>query len=243
MKGARVAFLVLQLLSLPIAFASSLASVAVGVAAMVAVIVWSYLSVANAARVRPGNGYSTAPKASHAILWWLCPSIVAFVGICAVVVFSRRVSNGRFSGAAQNSAEEIRLVVVVIAVIVFAIAVYQPYRFLARAASWIGANPSKMRRWFWLPIAAQVASAFALVGIGLAAGPNDRTGSASTESAALGVVGLVIMGMPWIVWTICALRAMVEFEWAVRATATRSVESIDGVDVNVWASQYVIRRH
>jgi hypothetical protein len=99
-----------------------------------------------------------------------------------------------------------------------------------------------MRRWFWLPIAAQVAGAFALVIIGLSAGSDDGTGSASPESAALGLVGLVVMAMPWIVWTICGLRAMVELECAVQATATRSSESIEGIDVNVWASQYVIRR-
>jgi hypothetical protein len=240
MKGPRVAFLVLQLLSLPLAFASPLASAAVGASAMVAVIVWSYLSVANAARVRPGTGYSKAPKASHAILWWLFPWMVAVVGVAAVVFASRRVSDAGF--AAQNSAEGIRLVVVVVAVILFVIAVYQPYGFLARAAAWTGGNPSKMRRWFWLPIAAQVAGAFALVIIGLSAGSDDGTGSASSESVALGVVGVVVMSMPWIVWTICGLRAMVELECAVRATATRSSESIEGIDVNVWASQYVIRR-
>lgn len=243
MKGPRVAFLVLQLLSLPLAFASPLASVAVGAAAMVAVIVWSYLSVANAARVRPSTGYSEAPKASHAILWWVFPWIVAVVGIGAVVASSRRVSNAGFNSADQNSAEGIRLVVVVVAVIVFAIAIYQPYRFLARAAGWTGGNPSKMRRWFWLPIAAQVAGAFALVAIGLSAGSDDGTGTSSSESGALGLVGLVILGMPWIVWTVCGLRAMVELECAVRATATRSGESLEGIDVNVWASQYVIRRH
>ncbi|MEL6893751.1 MAG: hypothetical protein AAFP84_19320 [Actinomycetota bacterium] len=185
----------------------------------VALLAWTGLAVGNARRARPSTVYVRAPRPLPAVVAWFAPLVGLAVGIGLWRWLEMTVDTTEPDG--EQLLDELRLVVAVTLSLTVVIAGYLPFRALARAAAWTGGSPSKVRRWFWMPLVVSVFTM--LVRSGLAIGldtawlSGDQSAWRSATLAAIMSLLLVpLVTQWWFGWT-----AMGEVDRAAQMTWDR----------------------
>ena len=131
---------------------------------LLAVIVWSWVSVDNARRLLANSRFVAHVSPWRATFWWLAPGVVGVPVLLGFLWLGRTVIEPAMASSGDGD-------VVVGWVAVQLVLWTRPYLYLASVASRIRADATAMRRWLWLPVVAWFGALFAIamlrfVGVG-----------------------------------------------------------------------------
>lgn len=163
-----------------------------------AIIVWSFVSMRNAAALVPATRYQTRSRGWVAASLWLV-AIGAPIGGIVVSDAARELF---------DDPDHVNFVFVQMAIgfVVLSI-VWLPFRYLAVQSSRIGAARSVMFAWFWLPVLA-IGGGQLIMALGLR---SDLEADGWTDTERLIEAG-VVYGLPMLLFALTAWRATSAFD-------------------------------
>lgn len=226
-----------SVLAVPGAFVGDYIGAGLLVASLVALVVWSGVIATNVRRARLATRHGSAPHPLVVSLSWFTTPVVglaASVGVGAVVAWR---DSGTFDQ--EGSRTMVLAGAVFAAGVIVLIAMYQPYRILARCAKWANSDGGQFRKWFVAPIVAVLVAIVIQLFASLVVLTDGADGSSGTASVGAALVLIAAVALPWLAWLIFGSRAMRSLESGVANVHDRALrESQDPAAVNpIFAGQ------
>ena len=155
------------------------------------------------------------------IVSWFVAPVVGVVAVLAIVSVGMWADSGTFEE--EGTRMMLLVVTVFFAALAVLMAIYQPYRALAKCAKWVSADASRFRKWFAAPIVAGLLAGVVQVLAGLVLLSDGVDGSSSSASLGATAVWVVAFTLPWLAWLVFGSRAMRSMDEGVAHAHSRAV--------------------
>lgn len=177
---------------------SSAPVVGLHVASIIALVVWSAITMRSVEAMVPATRYQRKSSGRLIVLLW----VVAFAApIGAVLAYESQ--DGRGDDQASQGSPAIMVGVVLLAFVL----VWLPFRYHARQAARIGAPRRVIAMWFWVPLFALVCGV-AIIALGLGAQLADGGWTDFERFVQVGVV----YGLPMFLFVLTTWRSVTVFD-------------------------------
>jgi hypothetical protein len=185
------------------------ASIASGIVAAIAVLVWTYSATENARRLVAPATTADPPDPKRAMLMW-APMMV-FVAAASVVVVALSSS----LNTPDENPSSVPLAIAVLSVLLAVPLAFWPFQYLSRVVRQVGGHSADLGRWMWVPVVLAVVGVATVAGLH-AGGAVDN----SDELAPMWVVAVVAIA-PCVIVLLLGWRAGESVEEAIAFAATR----------------------
>jgi hypothetical protein len=168
------------------------------VASVVALVMWSAITMRSVEALVPATRYQRKSSGRFIVLLW----IVAFAAPVGAVLAYRSQARSIDDHASQTS-----LAIMVGVVLLAFVLVWLPFRYHSRQAARIGAPHRVITMWFWVPLFAAVGG-IAIVALGLGDQLADGGWTAFDRFVQVGVV----YGLPMFLFALTTWRSVTVFD-------------------------------
>jgi hypothetical protein len=203
-------------------------SIVTGIAVVLSVIGWTWMTTDNARRLIGPAARANIPDPNVAVRTWIAPFFFVAIAMGVVAMAGRRVGS-----SGDQTVSALPLAVALVALLLAIPLTYRPMNHLAGIVRQVGGSTVRVAQWMWVPVVMAlvgVASIVALryAGIDGVSGAGDplgpgANGSGVTDTAGwvpLWVVAVVAIG-PCVVTVLLAWRAASSVEDAITVAAAR----------------------
>jgi hypothetical protein len=203
-------------------------SIVAGIAAVLSVIGWTWMTTDNARRLIGPAARANIPDPNVAVRTWIAPFFFVAIAMGVVAMAGRRVGS-----SGDQTVSALPLAVALVALLLAIPLTYRPMNHLAGIVRQVGGSTVRVAQWMWVPVVMAlvgVASIVALryAGIDGVSGAGDSLGPGANGSGVndtagwvpLWVVAVVAIG-PCVVTVLLAWRAASSVEDAIIVAAAR----------------------
>ncbi|MET0911491.1 MAG: hypothetical protein ABWZ99_18645 [Ilumatobacteraceae bacterium] len=190
------------------------ASIAAGVVAAVALLVWTYSATDNARRLVAPALTSEPPDPKRAMLTW-APMMVFLAGAALVVAELSSALN-----TPDENPSSVPLAIAVLSVLLAVPLAYWPLQYLSRVVRQVGGHSADLGRWMWVPVV------LAVVGVATVAGLHAGGAVDNDDQLAPMWVVAVVAIAPCLIVLLLGWRAGESVEEAISLASARRAGSI-----------------
>ncbi len=185
------------------------ASVAAGLVAAVAVLMWTYAATENSRRLVSPATTHEPPEPWHAVATWALP-MTFFAVVAAVVAYLTGSVN-----TPDDDPSSIPMAIAVLSVLLAVPMAFLPFQYMSRVVRQVGGHSADLGRWMWVPMMLGVVGVATIAGLHVG-GALDNT----DELAPMWAVAVVAIA-PCAVVVLLGWRAAESVEEAIVLAAAR----------------------
>jgi hypothetical protein len=203
-------------------------SIVAGVAAVLSVIGWTWMTTDNARRLIGPAARANIPDPNVAVRTWIAPFFFVAIAMGVVAMAGRRVGS-----SGDQTVSAVPLAVALVALLLAIPLTYRPMNHLAGIVRQVGGSSVRVAQWMWVPVVMALVGVVSIVALRYAGidGVSDTgdplstgaNGAGVTDTAGwvpLWVVAVVAIG-PCVVTVLLAWRAASSVEDAITVAAAR----------------------
>ena len=197
-------------------------SVVTAAAAVLCVLVWTWITTDNAKRLVEPAVRQQLPDPMSAVLTWIAPLAFAAVAIGVASLWAARTAQNDGTDVTVSTAP---ISVAVVALLLAVPMTYRPLNHLAAVIRHVGGYSVRLAKWMWVPVVTGVVGVGSLVALRFAGVDDTEATSSNTQLDVLGTTPLWVVAVaaigPCVVVVLLAWRAGSSVEDALRIASIR----------------------